>query len=33
MYHRDLCLRCGTPIRTIDLGGRPCYYCPACQPD
>lgn len=32
VYHRDLCLRCATPIRTIELGGRPCYYCPTCQP-
>ncbi|MEA3185980.1 MAG: endonuclease [Ilumatobacteraceae bacterium] len=32
VYHRDLCLRCGTPIQTIDLGGRACYYCPVCQP-
>ncbi len=33
VYHRDLCLRCGAPILTVDLGGRPCYYCPVCQPD
>jgi endonuclease-8 len=33
VYHRDLCLRCGTPILTVELGGRPCYYCPVCQPD
>ncbi|HSB88214.1 MAG TPA: DNA-formamidopyrimidine glycosylase family protein [Ilumatobacteraceae bacterium] len=32
VYHRDVCLRCGTPIRTIELGGRPCYFCPTCQP-
>jgi endonuclease-8 len=32
VYHRDVCLRCGTPIRTVDLGGRPCYFCPHCQP-
>ena len=32
VYHRDLCLRCGTPIQTVDLGGRPCYFCPRCQP-
>jgi endonuclease-8 len=32
VYHRDLCLRCGSPILTVDLGGRPCYYCPTCQP-
>jgi endonuclease VIII len=32
VYHRDLCLKCGSPIRTSELGGRPCYYCPTCQP-
>ena len=32
VYHRDVCLRCGTPIRTVELGGRPCYFCPVCQP-
>jgi formamidopyrimidine-DNA glycosylase len=32
VYHRDVCLRCGTPIRTVELGGRPCYFCPTCQP-
>lgn len=32
VYHRDLCLRCGSPILTVDLGGRPCYYCPVDQP-
>jgi endonuclease-8 len=32
VYHRDLCLRCETPIRTVELAGRPCYYCPTCQP-
>ncbi|MFM2072031.1 MAG: hypothetical protein RLZZ623_2294 [Actinomycetota bacterium] len=31
-YHRDRCLRCTTPIQTVELGGRPCYYCPTCQP-
>jgi len=31
VYHRDVCLRCGTPILTVELGGRPCYYCPTCQ--
>ncbi|MEY2582653.1 MAG: endonuclease [Ilumatobacteraceae bacterium] len=33
VYHRDLCLRCGSPIRTVELGGRPCYFCPTCQPN
>ncbi|CAB4867386.1 unannotated protein [freshwater metagenome] len=32
VYHRDRCLRCGTPIQTVELGGRPCYFCPTCQP-
>lgn len=32
VYHRDLCLRCGTPIQTVELGARPCYFCPHCQP-
>jgi endonuclease VIII len=32
VYHRDRCLRCGTAIQTVELGGRPCYYCPSCQP-
>ncbi|MGB8859920.1 MAG: DNA-formamidopyrimidine glycosylase family protein [Ilumatobacteraceae bacterium] len=32
VYHRDICLRCGTPVQTVELGGRACYYCPVCQP-
>ncbi len=32
VYHRDRCLRCATPIQTVELGGRPCYFCPTCQP-
>jgi endonuclease-8 len=32
VYHRDICLRCGTPVQTVELGGRACYYCPTCQP-
>ncbi|MEI8237942.1 MAG: DNA-formamidopyrimidine glycosylase family protein [Actinomycetota bacterium] len=32
VYHRDRCLRCTTPVQTIELGGRPCYFCPTCQP-
>jgi endonuclease-8 len=31
-YKRDRCLRCGTPIESVELAGRPCYYCPTCQP-
>ncbi|MCB0154543.1 MAG: endonuclease VIII, partial [Anaerolineae bacterium] len=25
------CFVCGTPIAKETLGGRRCYYCPACQ--
>lgn len=32
VYHRDVCLRCATPVRTVKLGGRDCYFCPTCQP-
>ncbi len=32
VYHRDVCLRCATPVQTIELGGRACYFCPTCQP-
>jgi endonuclease-8 len=32
VYHRDICLRCGTPVQIVKLGGRACYYCPTCQP-
>jgi endonuclease VIII len=32
VYHRDLCLRCGTPIQIVELAGRACYFCPTCQP-
>jgi endonuclease VIII len=31
VYHRDRCLKCDSPVRTSELGGRPCYYCPTCQ--
>lgn len=31
-YKRDRCLRCATPIESVELAGRPCYYCPTCQP-
>ncbi len=31
-YKRDRCLRCSTPISSVALAGRPCYYCPTCQP-
>lgn len=32
VYHRDRCLRCGTATQTVELAGRPCWYCPTCQP-
>jgi endonuclease-8 len=32
VYRRDRCLRCGTPIATIDVANRTCYYCPFHQP-
>ena len=32
VYKRDRCTRCGDAIRTVELGGRPCYYCPTDQP-
>ena len=32
VYHRDVCRRCGTAIRTVALAGRPCWFCPTCQP-
>ncbi len=32
VYKRDRCLRCGTPIQTIDVANRTCYYCPTHQP-
>ena len=33
VYRRERCLRGGTPIMTVDLGARPCYYCPVCHPN
>jgi endonuclease-8 len=30
-YKRDLCLRCGTPIRRWNLSGRWAYACESCQ--
>ncbi len=31
VYQRDRCLRCGTPIRTVEVANRTCYYCPEHQ--
>lgn len=33
VYQRDVCLRCGDPIRSIDVANRTCYFCPTDQPD
>ncbi|SFC52815.1 endonuclease-8 [Nocardioides terrae] len=35
---RTTCLRCGAPIRRIEMGAaegrpRPAYFCPSCQPE
>lgn len=32
VYHREHCRRCGSPIVTTDIGGRPIWFCPTCQP-
>ncbi len=32
VYHREHCRRCGSTISTMELGGRPIWYCPTCQP-
>ncbi len=32
VYKRDRCLRCTAPIQAVVLAGRPCYFCPTCQP-
>lgn len=32
VYKRDRCLRCGSAIGAVELAGRPCYFCPICQP-
>jgi endonuclease VIII len=32
VYHRDRCLICTSAIQTVELAGRPCYFCPTCQP-
>ena len=26
VYHRDVCLRCGTPVQIVELAGRACYF-------
>ena len=32
VYHREHCRRCGSDIATMNLAGRPIWYCPTCQP-
>ena len=32
VYHRDRCRRCGTELNVLELGGRPIWCCPTCQP-
>jgi formamidopyrimidine-DNA glycosylase len=32
VYHRDVCRRCGSDLGVLELGGRPIWYCPTCQP-
>jgi endonuclease-8 len=32
VYHREICRRCGGSIRTLEIGGRPIWYCPTDQP-
>ena len=32
VYHREHCRRCGTAVQVLELGGRPIWYCPICQP-
>jgi endonuclease VIII len=31
VYHRPTCLRCSSTVGTVELAGRPCWYCPTCQ--
>jgi len=31
-YGRRSCIRCDSTIRSADVGGRRCYWCPTCQP-
>jgi formamidopyrimidine-DNA glycosylase len=32
VYGRDLCVRCGGRVLTLDVANRTCYYCPTDQP-
>lgn len=32
VYHREICRRCGSELEILELGGRPIWCCPVCQP-
>ena len=32
VYKQRLCARCGSPIKWLEVGGRPAYACETCQP-
>ena len=32
VYRRHHCRRCGSEIKTVPVGGRPCWFCPTHQP-
>ena len=32
VYKQRLCVRCGSPVRWLEVGGRPAYACETCQP-
>jgi endonuclease-8 len=32
VYQRDVCVRCGTGISTLEVANRTCYFCPTDQP-
>jgi endonuclease VIII len=31
VYKQEHCRRCATEIDAVELGNRPCYFCPTCQ--
>jgi len=31
MYGRKICTECGTPTKSLQIGGRTSVYCPSCQ--
>jgi formamidopyrimidine-DNA glycosylase len=32
VYKRDICIRCGDEIRSLEIANRTCYFCPTDQP-